>query len=83
MATKGRWNEAVNEYARAFELDPAQFGGLAIAGNLLMDHGLTTKAVELWTRYLAVAPPDHPRRAESEEQLRHATAPSAGLISKF
>jgi tetratricopeptide (TPR) repeat protein len=82
QAAKGRWNEAVSEYVRAFELDKAQFGGLATAGHLCMDHGITAKAVELWTTFLATAPPEHPRRAEIEEQLKDAGG-GPGLISKF
>ncbi len=81
-AAKGRWNEAVSEYVRAYELDKAQFGGLATAGHLCMDHGINAKAVELWNLYLAVAPPDHARRAEIEGEVRTATG-GAGLISKF
>jgi tetratricopeptide (TPR) repeat protein len=81
-AGKGRWNEAVSEYVRAFELDKAQFAGLATAGHLCMDHGITAKAVELWNLYLGTAPADHPRRAEVEGQLRDAGG-APGLISKF
>jgi len=79
---KGRWNEAVSEYVRAFELDRSQFGGLATAGHLCMDHGITAKAVEIWTMYLSAAPADHPRRAEVEGELRSASG-GPGLISKF
>lgn len=79
---KGRWNEAVSEYMRAYELDRAQFAGLATAGHLCMDHGITPKAIEIWTMYLAAAPADHPRRAEVEGEVRGASG-GPGLISKF
>lgn len=80
-AAKGRWNEAVSEYVRAFELDSGQLTALLLAGNQCMDHGLSAKAIELWNRFLAAAPPDHPRRAEAEAQLRHAAA--QGPITRF
>jgi len=82
LSVKGRWNEAVTEYVRASSLDRVQFLGLLLAGNLCMDHGLTGKAVELWEQFLNVAPADHARRAEAQEQIRDAGAGS-GLISKF
>jgi len=81
FAAKGRWNEAVAEYARAFELDRVQVAGLAHAGHLCLDHGLSAKAVEFWTQFLAAAPADHPRRAEVQEHLAHASA--ARPISRF
>lgn len=82
QAGKGRWNEAVSAYVRAFDLDKTQVAGLATAGHLCMDHGITAKALELWNTYLATAPADHPRRAEVEQQVREASG-SPGIISKF
>ncbi len=81
FAAKGRWNEAVAEYARAFELDRGQVGGLAHAGHLCLDHGLSAKAVEFWSRFMAAAPADHPRRAEVQEHLAQASA--ARPVSRF
>ncbi len=72
LSARGRWNEAVSEYVRACDLDKNQFVGLLLAANLLMDHGVDAKAIELWQKFLAAAPPDHPRRAEAEEQLKQA-----------
>jgi len=69
LAAKGRWNEAVTEYLRAHELDPAQLVSLANAGVQLLDHGLEAKALETMNRFLALAPADHPRRREIEEQV--------------
>ena len=69
LSSKGRWNEAVTEYLRAFELDPAQLNSLANAGIQLLDHGMEAKALEVMNRYLAAAPPDHPRRKDIEEQV--------------
>ncbi len=82
LNAKGRWNEAVSAYVRAFELDKAQCGNLVLAGNLCMDHGLTPKAVELWKQFLVAAPADHPKRNEAEEQLQQVGGGSR-LISKF
>jgi tetratricopeptide (TPR) repeat protein len=82
FSAKGRWNEAVTEYSRAFELDRTQFNGLIAAGHLLMDHGLTDKALEMWGKYRIAAPPDHSRRGEVEDEIgRVGNRPS--LISKF
>ncbi len=79
---KGRWNEAVSSYLRAFELDRNQLAGLVTAGHLCQDHGLTPNAIEFWRRFLEAAAADHPRRSEVDEQLRQAQGES-GLISKF
>lgn len=82
FSAKGRWNEAVTEYVRAFELDGTQITGLVAAGHLLLDHGLTPKALELWKKFLKIAAPDHPRCAEVEDEIRRAEG-RPGLISKF
>jgi tetratricopeptide (TPR) repeat protein len=82
FAAKGRWNEAVHEYLRAWELDPTQLNAPVLAGHLLLDHGMSEKALDIWKRYLAAAPPDHPKRAEVEAEIARASArPPA--ISKF
>jgi tetratricopeptide (TPR) repeat protein len=82
LSAKNRWNEAVTEYVRAFELDQTQLNGLVAAGHLLMDHGLTPKALETWNLFLATAAPNHPRRAEVEGEIGRAQG-GPGLISKF
>lgn len=82
LAAKGRWNEAVSEYARAFDLDKGTVTGLALAGHLCMDHGLTQKALEFWRTFLATAPADHPRRAEVEAEMSQSSG-GPSLISKF
>ena len=70
LNAKGRWNEAVTAYVRAFELEKAQVSGLFLAGSLCLDHGLASKAMELWEKFLETAPADHPRRKETEEQVQ-------------
>lgn len=82
LAAKGRWNEAVTEYLRAFELDPTQVTSLANAGVQLLDHGLEAKALETMNKYLAVAPADHPRRREIEEQVA-ANTKMKRTVSRF
>jgi tetratricopeptide (TPR) repeat protein len=68
-AAKGRWNEALTSYNRAFELDRNQLGVLVQAGFLCLDHGLESKAVEFWKRFLEAAPADHPKRAEVQADV--------------
>jgi tetratricopeptide (TPR) repeat protein len=72
LSAKGRWNEAATEYLRTFEIDRTLAVSLLLAANLLFDHGVNVKAIELWKRFLSAVPPDHPRRKEAEEQLRLA-----------
>ncbi len=72
LNAKGRWNEAATEFLRAVEMDKNLIAGLATAAGLLYDHGVWDKGIALWKRFLAEAPPDHPRRSEAEEQLRLA-----------
>ncbi len=80
LNAKGRWNEAVTEYARAFEMDKAQVNGLLLAAALCADHGVAAKAKELAKAFLAAAPADHPRRAEAEQM---AGGGGSSLIQRY
>lgn len=79
---KGRWNEAVTEYLRAWEIDKAQFNALFNAAALLMDNAVDAKALETLKTYLEKAPADHPKRKEAEERLRLLDGGSS-LIKRF
>jgi tetratricopeptide (TPR) repeat protein len=82
FAAKGRWNEAVTEYARAFSLDKNQLNALILAGTLCLDHGLEARAVEFWKQFLAAAPADHPKRAEVQVDVT-AHEHAKPLIRKY
>jgi len=79
LSAKGRWNEAVTEYARAWELDKNQINALFLAGTLCMDHGISAKAVELLRSFLAASPPDNPKRGEAEESIRTLERGTTGI----
>ncbi len=82
LNNKGRWNEAVTEYVRAWDMDKAQLNAPFFAGSLLMDNGVDAKAIALLKAYLSTAPADHPRRQEAEERLKHLEGGSS-LIQRY